>query len=90
MKVYDSLKGEPNSPIFVYDYKNSITEVIQDDWYNFDIKVLDDTHGYVTANDFHESFYLVMSVSGSNTSNFIVWELVDNDEYNAPSSAIKF
>jgi hypothetical protein len=32
----------------------------------------------------------VMSVSGSNTSNFIVWELVDNDEYNAPSSAIKF
>jgi hypothetical protein len=90
MQVYDSLKGEPNSPIFAYDYKNSITEVIQDDWYNFDIKVLDDTHGYMNANDFHESFYLVMSVSGSNTSNFIVWELVDNDEYNAPSSAIKF
>jgi hypothetical protein len=90
MRVYDSLNGEPNSPIFVYDYKNSITEVIQDDWYNFDIKVLDDTHGYVTANDFSENYYLVMSVSGSNTSNFIVWELVDNDEYNAPSSAIKF
>lgn len=90
MKVYDSLKGEPGVPLYIYDYKNSITEVIQDDWYNFDIKVLDDTHGYITANDFHESFYLVMSVSGSNTSNFIVWELVDNDEYNAPSSAIKF
>jgi len=90
MKVYDSLKGEPGVPLYIYDYKNSITEVIQDDWYNFDIKVLDDTHGYITANDFHESFYLVMSVSGSDTSNFIVWELVDNDEYNAPSSAIKF
>lgn len=90
MKVYDSLKGEPNSPIFAYDYKNSITEIIQDDWYNFDIKVLDDTHGYMNANDFHESFYLVMSVSGSNTSNFVVWELIDNDEYLAPSSAMKF
>ena len=90
MRVYDSLKGEPNSPIFVYDYKNSITEIIQDDWYNFDIRVLDETHGYTTANDFSENYYLVMSVSGSNTSNFITWELVDNDEYNAPSSAIKF
>jgi len=90
MKVYDSLKSEPNSPIFVYDYKNSITEIIQDDWYNFDIKVLDETHGYMSASDFHESFYLVMSLSGSNTSNFVVWELIDNDEYSAPSSAIRF
>jgi hypothetical protein len=90
MKVYDSLKGEPNSPIPVYDYKNSITEIIQDDWYNFNINALATNQGYTTASDFHESFYLVMSVSGSNTSNFIVWELVDNDEYNAPSSAIKF
>ena len=90
MKVYDSLKGEPGVPLYIYDHKNSITEIIQDDWYNFDIKVLDDTHGYTVSNDFSENYYLVMSVSGSNTSNFITWELVDNDEYNAPSSAIKF
>jgi len=90
MRVYDSLRGEPNAPIFVYDYKNSITEIIQDDWYNFDIRVLDDTHGYITANDFSENYYLVMSVSGSDVSNFITWELIDNDEYLAPASAIKF
>jgi len=90
MKVYDSLKGEPGIPLYMYDYKNSITEVIQDDWYNFDINVLDDTHGYTNTDDFSENYYLVMSVSGSNTSNFVTWELVDNDEYNAPSSAIRF
>ena len=90
MRVFDSLKGEPNSPIFVYDHKNSITEIIQDDWYNFNIKVLDDTHGHTTANDFSENFYLVMVTSGTNTSNFITWEIIDNDEYNATSSAIKF
>jgi hypothetical protein len=88
----------PNSPLFIYDYKNSITEIIQDDWYNFNIKVLDDTHGYTSASDFTEDYYLVMSVSGSNTSNFIIWELIDNDEQINPSlelgsytsSAIKF
>jgi len=90
MKVYDSLKGEPGVALYIYDYKNSITEVIQDDWYNFDIKVLDNTHGYLQSTDFSENYYLVMSTSGSSSSNFITWELVDNDEYTAPSSAIKF
>jgi hypothetical protein len=90
MQVYDSLRGEPGISLYIYDYKNSITEIIQDDWYNFDIKVLDNIHGYNEANDFTEDYYLVMSVAGSNTSNFIIWELIDNDEYVAPSSAIKF
>lgn len=88
----------PNSSLFIYDYKNSITEIIQDDWYNFNIKVLDDTHGYTSAVDFTESYFLVMATSGTNTSNFITWELINNDEQINPSlesgshtsSAIKF
>jgi len=90
MRVYDSLSGEPNSPIPVYDYKNSITEIIQDDWYNFNINALASNQGYITADDFSENYYLVMSTSGTDVSNFITWELVDNDEYSAPASAIKF
>ena len=90
MKVYDSVSDEPGTPLYIYDHKNSLTEIVQDDWYNFNIKVLDNNHGYMEANDFVEDYYLVMSTSGSNTSNFIIWELVDNDEYNAPASAIKF
>ena len=90
MRVYNSLNNEPFSPIFVYDYKNSITEIIQDDWYNFNIKVLDDSHSYNSESDFVGDYYLVMATTGSSTSNFVVWELVDNDEYQSPASAIKF
>jgi len=89
MQVYNS--GEaPVSSLYMYDYKNTITQVVQDDWYNFDIRVLDDNHGYTSMSDFEGSYYLVMSSSGSTHDNFVVWELVDNDEYNISPSAIKF
>ncbi len=90
MKVYNSINEEPGYPLYIYDYKNSISEIIQDDWYNFNIKVLNTAYGYNTSTNFIGNYYLVMSVTGSNTSNFIIWELIDNDEYNAPASAIKF
>ncbi len=90
MRVYDSVNDMPLNPLYIYDYKNSIAEVVQDDWYNFNIKVLDNNHGYISANDFIENYFLVMSTTGSSTDNFIVWELVNNDEYNAPPSAILF
>jgi len=90
MKVYSSKNDEPNTSLYIYDYKNSITEVVQDDWYNFYVKVLDNTHGYTRASDFVGNYFLVMSVSGFSQENFIIWELVDNDEYQAPPSGIKF
>ncbi len=91
MKVYDSIvSGTPNSPLIIYDYKNSITEVVQDDWYNFNISILDSNYGYTSVSDFSGDYFLVMSCTGSSTDNFVVWELLDNDEYNAPSSAMLF
>jgi len=83
--IFDSL-----TPLYIYDYKNSITEVVQDDWYNFNINVLDDYHGYTSASDFVNDYYLVMSVSGSSPDNFVVWELIDTDYSLESASAIKF
>ena len=99
--IYDdpsALTGiQPNTPLLIYDYKNSITEIIQDDWYNFDIRILDSSGGYQSVLNWDGNYFLVMATSGSNTSNFATWELIDNEEQINPSadsiipvSAIKF
>ena len=100
MKVYNSEKidpsvstvvtGEPNLSLYIYDYKNSISEVVQDDWYNFNISVMGNTHGYTQASDFDGNYFLVMAVTGYSSSNFVVWEFVKSDEYLSSISAIKF
>jgi len=89
MKVYDENDGVPGSSLFIYDYKNTIDNIIIDDWYNFNIKVLDNNHSYTNASDFSGNYFLVMSTSGGNFDNFLTWEMVDNDEYLALQSAIK-
>lgn len=88
LQMYDS-DGSPTTPLFIYDYKNTVEEVTEDDWYNFDLKVLDDFHGHSQASDFTGSYYLVMSTSGSHTGNFVVWDMIDNDEYTAMPSAFR-
>jgi hypothetical protein len=89
MKLFTS-DGNPDESLYVYDYKNTITEVVCDGWYNFNIKVLDDFHGYTSVGDFSGSYFLVLSSSGSSESNFVVWEMLDNDEYMSFPSAIKY
>ncbi|KKK66857.1 hypothetical protein LCGC14_2959870, partial [marine sediment metagenome] len=37
--VHDSDGSSPGSALYIYDYKNSITQVVQSDWYNFNINV---------------------------------------------------
>ncbi len=90
MQVYDSNGDNPTTPLYIYDYKNSITEITNSDWYNFNIKTLDVYHGYTKKEHFTGDYFLVMSCSGTEFENFVVWELVDNDEYTAFPSAIKF
>jgi len=67
----------------IYDFKNSLDEVLYTDWYNFNIKSWD------SDVDYSENAALVLSSSGSDSNNFIVWELIDNNEYQASPSAIK-
>ena len=81
-KVDDNLSF--GSAFDIYDFKNSIDEVIQDDWYNFNINVLN--NGTV---DYTEKAALVLSSSGVTKNNFILWEMVYNDEYLDTPSAIK-
>jgi hypothetical protein len=85
MKLYESQKDEnyPAYPLFIYDYKTTLDQIIEDDWYNFNIKVLDDRMGYDKVTYFDEKYYLVVTATGSTTSNFVLWELIDNDEYNS-------
>ena len=89
MKVYNEKNGIPGSPLFIYDYKNTIDDIVIDDWYNFNIKTMDNNHGYTDDSDFGGSYFLVLSTSGGNFDNFITWEIVDNDEYLVLRSAIR-
>jgi hypothetical protein len=91
LKVYEALGNEyPVNPLYIYDYKNSIDEVINDDWYNFNIRIIEESIGFTNASDFSQNYFLVVSTSGNSSSNYITWELVDNDEYNDLFSAIKY
>jgi len=90
MQVYDSVDESPGSSLFIYDYKNSIDQVVQSDWYNFNINILDSNHGYTSASDFAGNYFLVVSSSGTTHGNFVVWEMEDNDEYMALPSAFRF
>jgi hypothetical protein len=90
MQIYDSIGESPNSALHMYDYKNSITEIVQSDWYNFDINVLDANHGYTSKIDFVGNYFLVLSCSGTAPTNFVVWEMMDNDEYMTSLSAFRF
>ncbi len=40
MKIYDSDGLSPTDPLQVYSYKTTLDEIVQDDWYNFDITIL--------------------------------------------------
>ena len=84
MRVYDSVNDKPSTSLYIYDYKNSITEIVQDDWYNFNVKVLNNSSGYISASDFDGSYFLVMSCTGSSTNNFLVWELVEGVDGSSP------
>jgi len=90
MKVYDAYNFASSvDPIFSYDYKTTIDEVDDDDWYNFNISVLDDREGYDLKEDFTSNFFLVMSSTGATSGNYVLWEMIDNDEYQSGYSAIK-
>lgn len=81
LQIYMSDGEKPTTPLFIYDYKNSCDEIIKDDWYNFNVNVIDNYHGFTSAIDFSGSYFIVLSLSGSNSENFAIWEMEKNDEY---------
>jgi len=76
---------EPNSPLLIYDYSTTLSDIVADGWYNFALTIIDGS-----SYDFDSSYAIVFSTSGGGSKNYLIWELVDNDEYFATPSAIKF
>lgn len=67
----------PDVQYFIYDYKTTISEVVQDGWYNFNINFLH-SNGEQPYTDLCA---LVLSSTGSNNTNFMFWDLTDSTEY---------
>lgn len=85
LQIYETNGEEPTVPLFVYDAKTTIDEVTIDDWYNFRMSWLDPS----IPNIYSGRFALVMTATGIEKSNFVMWEMVDNDEYTALPSAFR-
>ena len=93
MRVFSSLEpsigDEPDVPFLIYDYKNTLTDIIQDDWYNYDINAFEGaTIGNPSDID-DDIMYLVFNISGSHSENFLIWEQENNDEAVSLPSAIR-
>ena len=84
LQVYNTASSTPTTPLPIYAWKTT-GEIIIDDWYNYDINVISDT----VSLTFDSTYALVLSSSGGTNTNYVIWELVDNDEYLALPSAIK-
>jgi hypothetical protein len=75
----------PTTPLFIYDYKTTLEEITTDDWYNFSLVPMES--GVIVFGDIYA---LVMSSSGDSSGNHIIWEMVDNDEYQTMPSGIRY
>lgn len=75
-----------SAPLVIYDYNTTASGIVADDWYNFDLNFLDSRY----AVDFDGRYALVLYTSGSSASKYILWELVENDEYICGASIFKY
>jgi len=75
----------PVSALRIYDYKTTLTDVLTEGWYNFDLNFLDPN----LAVPFPNSYAIVLFAAGSDNDRYVLWELQSFDEYVCGSSAIK-
>jgi len=84
VQMYETVDYLPTNPLLIYDYKTTLDSIIVDDWYNFDTRSID---GSVIV--FSGDNSIVLSASGGSNKNYVIWEMVDSDEYDFLPSAIK-
>lgn len=84
VQMYEAVDYLPTNSLFIYDYKTTLDDIIIDDWYNFDTRSID---GSVISFDGDNS--IVLSASGGSNENYVIWEMIDSDEYDFLPSAIK-
>ena len=84
-KIYNVDENNlPTTPLYIYDYKTTIEEIKNSDWYNFDINFLDPIWEVL----FSDRCALVLFTSGTNPSKYLIWESSDTDEYMSDPSAL--
>lgn len=66
----------PTGPLAVDDYKNTISDIKNDGWYNFDLNAL--AAGVTYPND---NYALVLWAAGAREKNYVSWELIDSPDY---------
>lgn len=83
-KIYKTDNLLPSVPLYIYDYKNSLENIIANGWYNFDTNFLD--------NAWSESFYgkyaFVLFSAGTNHNQYLIWDQENSDEYTGNPSAV--
>jgi len=75
---------KPISPLYIYDYKNSLEDLRFSDWYNFDINFLDNSW----AVEWNDRYSLVLFTSGCDLNKYLIWDLYYSDEYDCGPSGI--
>jgi len=76
-QIYDLTGETPNVPFVIDGYKNTLTDIKNDGWYNFDLTYL--LSGSTTFPD--DNYALVLWAAGAREKNYVSWELVDSEEY---------
>jgi len=70
--------GDPDSALYIYDYKTSVVDMIVPDWYNFNLSFLNSSEAIAYDDD---NYGLVLSTSGINDDNKMTW---DSTDYSTP------
>jgi len=85
LRIYDSIDSggfhKPHSLLPIYDWKTTLENIKIDDWYNFDISILEDNENFNPSITYFssDSYFIVLSSTGSNRNNFLLWESFPKD-----------
>jgi len=84
-RVYTTSAGEPDTALFIYDHKTTISDIRTRGWYNFNLNFLTNAE----AINYDGIYAIVVYSSGSDSQQYMVWEQTDDTNNNFGASAIK-
>jgi hypothetical protein len=84
-RVYTTSASEPDTALFIYDHKTTISEIRARGWYNFNLNFLTNSE----AINYDGIYAIVVYNSGSDSQQYVVWSQTDDTNNNFGSSAIK-
>ena len=85
-QLFQVANESPTYALDIHDFKTTLTEVISDDWYNFDLNFIDSSLVTTLSDD---SYAVVLFTSGNDDDKFILWEWGEGNEYICGPSSFK-